>query len=255
MSALDNAKSNRSNIEELDTSWAEVIALPPPGNMMDNGPRGREVFVRQGTRMSSAIENCIAVYGNNKPITDLNILDFGCGVGRVTLPFYHRHQQPKTVCDVDAQAINYIQSVRPEIDAVKIEYDPPTNFPSQHFDIVFAISVWTHLPPGMQISWLDEVFRITRPGGLALISTSSFEALNRRRLRLADWINVSDHDLNREGMIFKPTPAPRGVTGVYGYTLHTGAFVRENWTRRFNLVGIEVGAIEGLQNINVLQRP
>ncbi len=239
---------------QLDTSWADGLVLPPVGNMMGTGNEAAGVFIRQGTRMSTAIAKCITDHVTGTPMKDLDILDFGCGVGRVTLPLHHRHKQPRTVCDVDADALAYVKSVIPTINTVRTDYVPPTPFGDDEFDVVFAISVWTHLPDDLQMVWLAEMRRIIRPGGLALLTTSSFRALESRRRTLPDWKDVSDDDLRREGFIFKKAGATKGVTGTYGYALHTGDFIRANWIGMFDVVEIVEGGIEGVQDINVLRK-
>jgi len=239
----------------LDTSWADQITLPPPGNMMEPGENGPGIFVRQGTRMSAALEDCIIKHVKTKEVKDLDILDFGCGVGRVTLPFYHKYQQPKIICDVDSVSLAYVRSVIPSITAIKTEYTPPTPFIDGSFDVIMAISVWTHLPPDLQIPWLLEIRRILRPGGVALISTSSYQALVGRRIKLTAWKSVTDDDLSREGFIFREAGATAGITGVYGYALHTAEYIRHNWSHVLDVIEIVEGGIEGVQDINILRRP
>lgn len=238
----------------LDTSWADSLVLPPAGNMMSAGSQAAGVFIRQGTRMFGAIEKCITDHMGGSPISELNVLDFGCGVGRVTLPFHHRHKQPRTVCDVDKDALAYVASAIPTINAVRTDYTPPTPFLDNAFDVVFAISVWTHLPEDLQMAWLGEIRRIVKPGGLALLTTSSFRALESRRGKLPDWKDVTDAELTSAGFIFKKAGATKGVTGTYGYALHTADYVRNNWSKYFEVIDIVEGGIEGVQDINVLRR-
>ena len=216
---------------KLDTSWADSIELPPPGNMRAAGEAGAGVFIRQGTRMFKEIETCIGTYLPGREIEDLSILDLGCGVGRIALPFYHAYRKPSSTCDVDPTAIAYLKSVHPDLDARVSGYEPPTPFASESFDVVYAVSVWTHLPADLQTPWLLEIRRILRPGGLALITTSSYRALASRRTKLKGWADVSDEELRSAGFLFKAAGATRGVTGTYGYALHTEEFVRKNWSR------------------------
>src|SRR6185295_9883288 len=47
---------------------------------------------------------------------------------------------------------------------------PPTIFPDGAFDLVYGVSVMTHLTRDVQIMWLREIKRILAPDGLALLT-------------------------------------------------------------------------------------
>jgi len=237
----------------LDIAWADAFELPASGNMMKAGPEGRGVFVRQGTRMFAVIEDQILRHRFSRPIEALDVLDFGCGVGRVAMPFFHRYGRPSACVDVEAAAIAFMQRTLPGANPSRIGYEPPTPFPNASFDVVFSISVWTHLPPDLQEPWLAEIKRLLRPGGLALISTSGFAALASRRSRLTDWAGETDEDLRRKGLIFKPVAGHRHlIPGEYGYTLHTPDYVADRWSRHMRVLATLSGAIERVQDLNVM---
>jgi SAM-dependent methyltransferase len=44
-------------------------------------------------------------------------------------------------------------------------------FEDESFDLVYALSVFTHLTGDLQIAWRDELRRVLRPGGLLLVTT------------------------------------------------------------------------------------
>ena len=240
---------------EPGSEWAHHYKLPPPMNMMEKRPQREKLFVLQGTRMFSATEACILKYLPGCEIEQLDILDFGCGVGRVALPFFFKYGKPSVCADVDAAVIQYLRDVIPAANPIKTDYSPPLPFADSSFDCIYAISVWTHLPPTAAEAWLHEVTRLLRPKGVAMLTTASYSALTTRRQRAPGWQTVSDDDLRREGMIFKPTPSPRGVTGTYGMAVHDAEWIRRNWSKYMPVVGVEVGGILGRQDINVLQKP
>jgi SAM-dependent methyltransferase len=239
-------------MSNLDMRWADQYPLPPVGNMMRPGNEARGVFIRQGTRMFAAIERCIEEHGFQKPIRELDILDFGCGNGRVALPFFHKHGRPNACVDVDPAVIAYLAKTIPGANPLAVQYQPPLPYPDASFDVVYSISVWTHLPLELQHDWLREIVRILRRGGLALITTSSYSALKARRDQLPEWRDVTDEELRRQGHIFKTTPATPGVTGTYGYAAHDPEWIRTDWSQYFRVRETKVSAIEGVQDINVL---
>ncbi len=73
-------------------------------------------------------------------------------------------------CDIDAAAITWNQEhfVGPHF--IRIDPYPPTIYPDNCFDIVYGISVMTHLDEETQIARLQELQRITRPGAIVALS-------------------------------------------------------------------------------------
>ena len=48
--------------------------------------------------------------------------------------------------------------------------EPGLDLAADDFDLVYSYSVFTHLPEVMQRPWLDELVRVTRPGGHLLLT-------------------------------------------------------------------------------------
>jgi SAM-dependent methyltransferase len=99
-----------------------------------------------------------------------SVLDFGCGCGRVTRYF---HDFPGEVAgsDLSADAVAWCRTNLPfgrfEVNGLA----PPLAFADESFDLVYALSVFTHLTDELQLAWRDELRRVLRPGGRLLITT------------------------------------------------------------------------------------
>lgn len=99
------------------------------------------------------------------------ILDWGTGTGRII-----RHVPallPNTVCygaDLDASGIDWCKK---NIDAVF--FDTITDIylphPSQYFNAVWGISVFTHIPSHETAHWLAELQRIMKDNAIAILTT------------------------------------------------------------------------------------
>jgi hypothetical protein len=49
--------------------------------------------------------------------------------------------------------------------------EPPLAYADKSFDLVYALSVFTHLNEQQQDAWRDEIRRILKPGGVWLLTT------------------------------------------------------------------------------------
>jgi SAM-dependent methyltransferase len=102
----------------------------------------------------------------------IDVLEWGCGVARLT-----RHLPPMpdvrsvTGVDVNPRMINWARAHIPGVAFHEIGHKPPTPFVGESFDLVLAVSVFTHIPAEAQSEWFEEIRRVLRPGGLFLFTT------------------------------------------------------------------------------------
>ena len=101
------------------------------------------------------------------------VLDFGCGCGR-TLQWWLRQPHPPELygTDVDAETVAWVKANLP-VHAGTNAPTPPLAYADGLFDVVYSISVFTHLDATFQDAWLRELERVLKPGGLALFSVRS----------------------------------------------------------------------------------
>lgn len=102
------------------------------------------------------------------------VLDWGCGSGRTRfwLRAYPAWNERYYGCDVDEAAIGWLQEHgEPRVSVCGDE--PPLPYADGQFAGLFSFSVLTHIPPDRHDAWYQEVARVLRPGGVALITTDS----------------------------------------------------------------------------------
>jgi SAM-dependent methyltransferase len=87
-------------------------------------------------------------------------------------------------CDIDAEAIawNIANLHGPEF--TRINPYPPTPYPDRFFDLIYGISVMTHLDEKTQMLWLAELRRIANRGGILVLSVIG-EALRSENMSTA----------------------------------------------------------------------
>ena len=103
--------------------------------------------------------------------TGKRVLDFGCGVGKVLRHFAQEATIAEfTGCDIHAPSIDWLRrNLCPPFSAFRCSEEPPLPQPDGYFDLIYAMSVYTHLTDRWA-EWLLEHHRVLAPDGLLLVS-------------------------------------------------------------------------------------
>ena len=97
-------------------------------------------------------------------------LDFGCGCGRILRAMPEVTNAQLFGCDVKEPFVDWCsQNLAPARFVQANEY-PPLPYESNQFDLIYALSIFTHLDEEHQDRWLGEWHRIMKPGGAALVT-------------------------------------------------------------------------------------
>lgn len=224
------------------------IPEPSSKNLKRIGSLDQKTFVEVGTRLSLVVISLLRYMGLSLS-PESKILDWGCGCGRVLMPLSRRLNVQLYGCDVDETAIAFIKASLPNINPFVSSYDPPLLFMDKYFDSIYAFSVLSHLSEKEEVSWLEELVRITRPGGILLLSVVGKRSLEIQQERGSN-MGVTWKDVEREGFIFKENPIHRkdparwpGVTGDYGLSIHHPDYIVQEWGKYFTTIKIvEAGA-------------
>jgi len=146
----------------------------PPRRLMVRvaGTADADWFLRGGRAGYDAIAAHV-------PLAELgSVLDFGCGCGRVTR-YFREHEGDVAGSDVSRDAVAWCRSNLPFARFEVNGLAPPLAFDDASFDLVYALSVFTHLTADLQLAWRDELCRVLRPGGRLLVTTHGSSYLPR----------------------------------------------------------------------------
>ena len=99
-----------------------------------------------------------------------SVLDFGCGCGRVTR-YWLGAGVRVAGSDLNEDAIEWCRRNLPFARFELNGLAPPLAFDDGAFDLVYGLSVFTHLPEELQVAWLHELSRVLRLGGRLLLTT------------------------------------------------------------------------------------
>jgi SAM-dependent methyltransferase len=149
-------------------------SLPyPPGGLLEHGGplKGDDKvlhFERVGAQCMEAI---CSLLPTDWTFREKRVLDFGCGPGRVIRQFAPLADEAEFVgCDVHEASIRWAKAnLSPPFSFFRNDHAPPLRCREEGFDLVYAMSVFTHLTDTWA-SWLLELRRILRTGGLLILS-------------------------------------------------------------------------------------
>lgn len=239
--------------------WYDSITPPSDRAMQRVGATNWRSLIVGGEMIATAIFRKLRD-NLGEDLENKKILDFGCGVGRVALHLHHRCGAPSHGCDVNAEAVEYLDATLKDVECKVNGFEPPLPYEDNFFDALYGISIFTHLSPRSEAKWLTELKRVLRPGGVALLSVSGPVVLARRKSRGdAGWENVTVEKLKAEGMIFKPYKTDNedwapGVTAEYGLTAHDPDYIQRVWGEHSEVLGHHSRAIHNIQDLVVLRK-
>ena len=106
-------------------------------------------------------------------LKDLRILDWGCGPGRV---IRHLPAVAGTGCtfygtDYNARSIEWCAANLPGIHFNKNTLEAALPYSDGFFDVIYGLSIFTHLSEQMHYDWFGELHRVLKPGGILFVTT------------------------------------------------------------------------------------
>ncbi len=181
-----------------------------------------------------------------------NVLDWGCGAGRVTRYLISETSCAVTGADIDADNIAWCRAALPSGRFDVVPLRPPTAFRSASFNLVIGLSVMTHLQENDQHLWLSELERITAPGGLVFLSVqgptqfayNKFPAKLYREVQRAGYLDYC-RDAALDGVVSDKE--------YYRAAMHSRGYIVDRWGQQFEILDI-ADAIAGLQDFVVMRR-
>jgi SAM-dependent methyltransferase len=129
-----------------------------------------------------------------------SFLDFASGYGRVS-----RHLKNVipdalvTACDIHPAAVEFIRSIN--IPAVPSARVPEEFDPERGFDVICAISFFTHLPRETWGRWLRSVCRFLKSGGVLIFTTHGRAAIPIPAMKA---MSITSQSVPEDGFLYLP---------------------------------------------------
>jgi SAM-dependent methyltransferase len=155
------------------------------------------------------------------------VLDFGCGAGRTLRQFLVEARHGEFWgADIDGPSIAWLErTLNPPLHIIQNRADPPLGLEYGTFDLIWALSVFTHLTDS-SLAWLLELHKLLKPGGLMVATYMG--RFNGEVFTHEPW------DESRIGM--NVLRREQGWDDGGPVVLMSDWWVREHWGRAFDLV-------------------
>ncbi len=238
--------------DKIMPSTEEAPFPPPRLRHRVHGAVERESFASVGRTISRDLIR-LADSADQSPTRFTNVLDFGCGCGRV-LRYIHRELPDAQLygADIDPESIEWCRRNFLFGEFALNHMKPPMDFPDGHFDWIFGVSVFTHLDEDLQNIWLQELHRVSRTGAQLILTvhgSSIFEpALDLEKLER----------LQKDGIYFHVVHTgkfkPDGLPDYYQTTFHTREYIEKHWRKYFEIVDYVPQGVCDYQDAAILRK-
>ncbi len=216
-----------------DESFTAAREPEPPEELRQRVGGGQD-FSLIGSQLVGLILTCVQNY---RALADASrILDWGCGCGRVIRPLRRFVPAGKIHgCDIDRAAIIWDRENLPGSTFTRIEPYPPTLYPDRYFDIVYGISVMTHLDEKTQLQWLEELRRITAPGAILALTVIG------ENLRATNMPASLTEEFAAKGFAafvpgYSADHTESSHPDYYQEAYHKVSYIAETWSRYFEVL-------------------
>jgi SAM-dependent methyltransferase len=197
-------------------------------------------FLELGQQARGCIEDVISRNGFDVR-SFRQILDFGCGCGRVLRHWTNMNGIALHGTDQNELLVAECRRSVGFADVQANSLEKPLNYEDESFDLVYAISVFTHLSANLQEFWRNELRRVLKPGGLLLFTTHGARYLWR--------LNRPEQHAFREGNVVVQRPEFPGKNLCIAY--HPERYVREKLARGFEILEFAPESAKGNPNQDI----
>ena len=145
------------------------LKLPPDYLMYESFGIHYDNYYNGGLKMAQWLTNH---FKNHIELEDKAVLDWGCGPGRIIrhLPTVIGHNCIFYGTDYNAASIAWCRSNLPNIQFNKNDLTAHLPYENETMDVIYGISIFTHLSEQMHYDWFKELHRVLKPNGIMLLS-------------------------------------------------------------------------------------
>ena len=146
------------------------VKLPPDYLIYESFKMDYEKYYESGIDNAKWIKQIVE---KHIELEKVKILDWGCGPGRIIrhLPKVFGKDNKYYGTDYNSVSIDWCRKNLKNIEFNHNNLTPNLPYKDDFFDVIYGISIFTHLSKEMHFDWYKELLRILKPGGLLILTT------------------------------------------------------------------------------------
>ena len=183
MQASDKVRYNlhRLRMRKKNSSFLKEhqgLVLPPDYLMYESFLLDYQRYYENGRMTAQWLINLVK---KHRSLENAAILDWGCGPARVLrhMPDIVPEAELHSGTDYNSKTIAWCKKSLPGISFSENYLMPPLSYPDESFDLIYGISVFTHLSEEAHIKWLQELIRVLLKGGILFLTLHGEGYLNK----------------------------------------------------------------------------
>lgn len=161
-----NREKNRIFVEQNPN-----IALPPDYLLYESF--GLD-YAQYYDASRETAKRLIASWEKYLDLENASILDWGCGPARIVRHLPELLAEKNVTLygtDYNAASIRWCNEHIPNVAFNRNQLVPPLPYPERTFEVIYGISIFTHLSETLHSLWFEELWRIAKPKGIMYLST------------------------------------------------------------------------------------
>jgi SAM-dependent methyltransferase len=206
MSVAANLASHYSvspDIHEEDGIFTHVL-----NSGVDRDEALRFYFIN-GADSAARLERIVGEF-LKRPVSELTLLEFASGSGRITRHLVNRWKDV-SVCEIQESALVFLKETF-DVAAYRSSHKPEKLDIGRKFDVVFALSFFSHMSDKTFPRWLARLSDLVAPGGLFIFTTHGRASIPH--------LVAMGYQPEARDFWFSPVPSPQ-----YGQTVVSPRYV------------------------------
>lgn len=250
--ALRQARFKKASLADKDVFSHSGLEFdsPPPASLRYrvSGILELKDFFESGQLALENLENVLSHTDTSFDKAE-TVLDFGCGPARVLMWLQKKYPHLKLFgTDTDAESVKWCKEHMKGIKFAVNRPVPTTRYEDDQFDIIYVLSVLTHLDEEYQDQWLEEWKRIVKPGGLVLATVHGTVFHDT----LPDELRTT---LEKDGILYVKDYGMQGIfPDFYQVAYHTKDYVAKHYNEYFEVVAHLPEIMASKQDMLILRR-
>jgi len=137
-----------------------------------------DAYYQSGISVAEFLSDLIVAHLGTKAV---RVIEWGCGPARIIrhLPQLLDNKSEIFGSDYNKETISWCRDNISGVTFYENQLAPPLSITDEYVDCIYGFSVLTHLSEKMCKAWIKDLLRVTRKGGIVIISTKGEVQVDR----------------------------------------------------------------------------